>query len=106
MLGAMAKSIPEKLEEVAAQKESLAARQRKLEERAKHLKQQQQYRARKAETRTKIITGAALLAAVRDGEASQAFLAHILNKYVTRKNEREFMELEVEGQPENTEPEL
>ena len=92
MLGAMAKSIPEELDKIAAQ-------QKKLEERAKRLKQQQQYRARKAETRTKIIAGAALLAAVRDSMVSETFLAQVLNRYVTRKNEREFMELDVADEP-------
>ena len=86
MVGAMAKSIPEELEKLEAQK-------KKLEEKSKRLKHQQQYKTRKEDARRKIITGGAMLAATRDGMVSQALLAHVLNKYVTGKNEREFMGL-------------
>lgn len=90
----MAKSIPEELEKIAAQ-------QKKLEEKSKRLKHQQHYKTRKEDARRKIITGGAMLAAVRDGMVSQALLAHVLNKYVTRKSEREFMGLEPKGEVEN-----
>ncbi len=83
----MAKSIPEELEKLEAQ-------QKKLEEKSKRLKHQQQYKTRKEDARRKIITGGAMIAATRDGMVSQALLAHVLNKYVTGKNEREFMGLE------------
>ena len=88
MVGAMAKSIPEELEKLEAQK-------KKLEEKSKRLKHQQQYKTRKEDARRKIITGGALLAAVRDGMVSQALLAHVLNRYVTRQSEREFMGIEL-----------
>ena len=101
MVGAMAKSIPEKLEEVEVQRAKLAQREKRLTEKAKRLKHQQQYKTRKEETRRKIITGGALLAAVRDGMVSQALLAHVLNRYVTRKSEREFMGIEERDEAEN-----
>lgn len=93
MVEDMAKSIPEKLEEVAVQQAKLAERETRLAEKAKRLKHQQQYKTRKEDARRKIITGGAMIAAVRDGMVSQALLAHVLNRYVTGKNEREFMEL-------------
>lgn len=78
--------------------EQLRLKKEKLEARYKHLKQQQQYQERKDETRRKIITGASVAAAVRDGVVSPKLLAYVLNKYVTKRNEREFMGLEVKGE--------
>lgn len=75
--------------------EQLRVKKEKLEARYKHLKQQQQYQERKDETRRKIITGASVAAAVRDGVISPKLLAYVLNKYLTKQNEREFMGLEV-----------
>lgn len=74
--------------------EQLRLKKEKLEAKYKQLKQQQLYQERKDETRRKIITGASVAAAVRDGVVSPKLLAHVLNKYVTKKNEREFMGLE------------
>lgn len=74
--------------------EQLRLKKEKLEARYKQLKQQQQYQERKDETRRKIITGASVAAAVRDGVVSPKLLAYVLNKYVTKQNERQFMGLE------------
>ncbi len=73
--------------------EQLRLKKEKLEARYKQLKQQQQYQERKDETRRKIITGASVAAAVRDGVVSPKLLAHVLDRYVTKDNEREFMGL-------------
>ena len=81
--------------------EQLRIKKEKLEARYKQLKQQQQYQERKDETRRKIITGASVAAAVRDGVVSPKLLAYVLNKYVTKQNEREFMGLEVREEAPN-----
>lgn len=82
----MARITDEKLEHLRVKKE-------RLEAKLKQLKQQQRYQDRKDETRRKIITGASVGAAVRDGVVSPKLLAHVLDKYVTKDNEREFMGL-------------
>ncbi len=82
----MARITDEKLEQLRVKKE-------RLEAKLKQLKQQQRYQDRKDETRRKIITGASVGAAVRDGVVSPKLLAHVLDKYVTKDNEREFMGL-------------
>ncbi len=82
----MARITDEKLEQLRVKKEQLEAK-------LKQLKQQQRYQDRKDETRRKIITGASVGAAVRDGVVSPKLLAHVLDKYVTKDNEREFMGL-------------
>lgn len=81
--------------------EQLRLKKEKLEAKYKQLKQQQQYQERKDETRRKIITGASVAAAVRDGVVSPKLLAYVLNKYVTKQNERQFMGLEVKGAAPN-----
>lgn len=82
----------------AEELERLRVKKEKLENRLKQLRQQQRYQERKDETRRKIITGASVAAAVRDGVVSPKLLAYILNRYVTKKNEREFMGLEVRNE--------
>lgn len=82
----------------AEELERLRVKKEKLENRLKQLRQQQRYQERKDETRRKIITGASVAAAVRDGVVSPKLLAHVLNKYVTKKNERQFMGLEAKDE--------
>ncbi len=83
----MARVTSEELERLRVKKEQLEAK-------LKRLQHQQRYQNRKDETRRKIIMGASIGAAVRDGVVSSKLLAYVLNRYVTKKNEREFMGLE------------
>lgn len=83
----MARVTNEELERLRVKKEQLEAK-------LKRLQHQQRYQNRKDETRRKIITGASIGAAVRDRVVSPKLLAYVLNRYVTKKNEREFMGLE------------
>lgn len=94
----MAKVTAEELERLRVKKEQ-------LEDRLKQLQQQQRRQNRKDETRYKIITGASFAAAVRDGVVSRKLLAYVLNRYVTKKNERRFMGLEPREEALKDEPE-
>lgn len=75
--------------------ERLRERKEQLEEKLKRLRHQQRYQNREADARRKTTVGAAVEAAVAGGDMEPALLERCLNQYVTKRRERQFMELDL-----------
>ena len=65
----------------------------KLLEQQERLRQEIRKLQRTNDTRRKILTGVALLKAVETGAIKAEYLHQILNKFITRPTDREFLEL-------------
>jgi hypothetical protein len=78
----MPKKLEERIAAAKARKEKAAARLNALETKAK-------LKARKDETRRKIVVGAAVLSFLRDQPEFGDYLAAMLARYVSRAHDRE-----------------
>lgn len=78
---------------IARLREKVAKAQRELQEANK-----------KADTRRKIILGSCILSAVKQGSLGQDWVNKLLEKFVTRKSDREFMGLSPLGNSHSNNP--
>lgn len=81
--------------------EKLEQKKRALELKLKALKTQQKREERKKDARRKILVGSALVAAVEAGRVSETLFGQIIDEFVTKVKDREFLGLglrEEEGQ--------
>ena len=79
--------------------QKLEQKKRALEIKLKALKTQQRREERKKDARRKILVGSALVAAVEAGRVSEALFGQIIDEFVTKEKDREFLGLRV-GQEE------
>lgn len=54
---------------------------------------QQKAEEKKADSRRKVLIGEAVVAAIQDGKMSEAFLGEILDRYIVKERDREFLGL-------------
>lgn len=80
-------ALEEKLRQLRAREQAVEARRRKLESQ----------RARKADTRRKILVGAIVLARVEQGELPREELRHWLDAALVRADDRALFELNEEA---------
>jgi septal ring factor EnvC (AmiA/AmiB activator) len=76
-------TLQERLQQLKAQQQRIAARQKSIESQ----------RARKADTRRKILVGAIVLAKADQGKFDQAQLRRWLDEELTRTDDRELFDL-------------
>jgi hypothetical protein len=85
-----AKTPDPKIEETRRKLEQLKARRQRIEARLQYLASKQ---ARRAETRRKILVGAIILAKVERGEMDEKALSAMLDKALSRDDDRRLFDL-------------
>lgn len=78
----------------------LIEQQEKLQAQITLEKNKEKQRKRKDDTKKKVLTGAAILTAVKTGRISQESLNKILSEFTTRETDRKFLGLEKQSIPE------
>lgn len=79
---------------MAPKLDALLAKKSQIEARIKAEQQKQKTKARKYDTRRKILAGAAILARVEAGEFDKAEFRNIMDGFLTKKLDRELFDLE------------
>lgn len=74
--------------------EKLKLKKQQIQEEIKKAERREKEQARRDDVRRKILYGMALDVSVRSGKTSKESLLRILNAFITRKADREFLNLE------------
>ena len=90
----MSPKLGERIESLEAKLKALKVRQQRIEARARALSQS---RARKDDTRRKILIGATVLARIESQQLDHAELQAWLNAHLTRDDDRALFELPPKG---------
>ncbi|MGB0849504.1 MAG: hypothetical protein ACPGSM_22395 [Thiolinea sp.] len=75
---------------------------KKLQERKRQIKSRETAKQRKEETRKKILIGGTIMAAVKSGDMQWHTVKALLDKNLTRENDRLLFELEAKPSSENS----
>jgi hypothetical protein len=73
--------------------EKLEQEKVRIENQLKAIRYQRKAEERKADSRRKLLMGMAVVEAVKDGKITKAFLGEILEEYIVKERDREFLGL-------------